>query len=104
MLPAFEPLWDRVVVAEDARPEKTPGGIFVPETAHQEPVKWGEVIAVGRGHLLEDGSVVPLGVKPGDRVAFNTHFTGGAKLSLPGFGQVYVMKEGDILGRVPRQT
>ncbi len=65
----FRPLHDRVVVRRIENEEKTAGGIIIPDTAQEKPSE-GEVIAAGAGARGEDGKVVPLDVKAGDRVLF----------------------------------
>ena len=63
----LHPLHDRVIVKRLESETKTPGGIVIPDTAKEKPMK-GEVIAVGKGQILKDGSVRPLDVKVGDKV------------------------------------
>ncbi len=90
----FRPLHDRVVgrrVEEDA---KTAGGIIIPDTAKEKPQQ-GEVIAVGPGARDEQGKVVPLDVKAGDRVLFAKW--GGTEVKIDG-EDLLIMKESDILG------
>ena len=65
----FRPLHDRVVVRRIEGQEKTAGGIIIPDTAKEKPQE-GEVIAVGPGGRDEAGKLVPLDVKPGDRILF----------------------------------
>ena len=65
----FRPLHDRVVVKRVAEEEKTKGGIIIPDTAKEKPME-GEVVAVGPGGRDEAGKLVPIDVKPGDRVLF----------------------------------
>lgn len=64
---AIRPLGDRILVKSLESEEKTAGGIILPDTAKEKPQK-GEVIAVGSGKLLEDGTVKPLEVKVGDKI------------------------------------
>ena len=66
---SFRPLHDRVVVRRVESEEKTAGGIIIPDTAKEKPSE-GEVISVGSGARDESGKLVPLDVKPGDRVLF----------------------------------
>ncbi len=90
----FRPLHDRVLVKRIETEEKTTGGIIIPDTAKEKPVE-GEVVAVGSGTRNETGSLVPLDVKPGDRVLFGKWSGTEVKLS----GQDYlIMKESDIMG------
>ena len=66
----IQPLHDLVIVRREAEERKTAGGIVLPELSAGKPDR-GEVVAVGNGRLLVDGTVVPLGVKPGDKIIFN---------------------------------
>jgi len=66
---AVQPLGDRILVRLLEEEEKSPGGIILPDTAKEKPQE-GKVLAVGKGRLLEDGSVKPLEVKVGDTVLF----------------------------------
>jgi chaperonin GroES len=68
----MRPLHDRVVVKRMEEERTSPGGIVIPDTAAEKPIK-GEVIAAGRGKLLENGDVRPLDVKVGDRVLFGKY-------------------------------
>ena len=66
---AIQPLGDRVLVKLMEEEEKSPGGIILPDTAKEKPQE-GKVVAVGKGRLLEDGTVRPLEIKVGDTVLF----------------------------------
>ncbi len=66
---AIHPLWDRILVKHLEQEEKSPGGIILPDTAKEKPQE-GKVLAVGKGRILEDGTVKPLEVKVGDTVLF----------------------------------
>ena len=66
---AIQPLGDRIVVKHLDQEEKSPGGIILPDTAKEKPQE-GKVMAIGKGKLLEDGSVKPLEIKVGDKVLF----------------------------------
>ena len=66
------PLHDRVIVKRVEEEEKTKGGIIIPDTAKEKPAE-GEVIAVGKGKVLDNGQQVPLEVKKGDRVLFSKY-------------------------------
>jgi chaperonin GroES len=68
----FAPLHDRILVRRVEEQETTRGGIIIPETAKEKPQE-GEILAVGRGKIKEDGKVIPLDVKPGDRVLFGKY-------------------------------
>ncbi|MCT6855484.1 MULTISPECIES: co-chaperone GroES [Bombella] len=92
----FRPLHDRVVVRRLDGEEKTAGGIIIPETAKEKPME-GEVLAVGSGARNEQGQVVPLDVKVGDRVLFGKW--SGTEVKVNG-EDLLIMKESDILGVV----
>ena len=90
----FRPLHDRVVVRRVEEDTKTAGGIIIPDTAKEKPVQ-GEVVAVGPGARDEQGKVVPLDVKAGDRVLFGKW--SGTEVKIDG-EDLLIMKESDILG------
>jgi chaperonin GroES len=90
----FRPLHDRVVVKRVEEDTKTKGGIIIPDTAKEKPQQ-GEVVAVGPGARDEAGKVVPLDVKPGDRVLFGKW--SGTEVKIDG-EDLLIMKESDILG------
>jgi chaperonin GroES len=90
----FRPLHDRVVVKRIDAEEKTAGGIIIPDTAKEKPQQ-GEIVAVGPGALDEKGGLVPLDVKPGDRVLFGKW--SGTEVKIDG-EELLIMKESDILG------
>ena len=90
----FKPLYDRVLVERLESEEKTSGGIIIPDTAKEKPME-GLVIAVGNGTRSEKGDIVPLQVKPGDKVLFGKW--SGNEIKLDGKDYL-VMKESDIMG------
>jgi chaperonin GroES len=90
----FRPLHDRVLVRRIEAEEKTPGGIIIPDTAKEKPVE-GEVLAVGAGARDENGRIVPLDVKVGDRVLFGKW--AGTDVIIDGQDRL-ILKEADILG------
>ena len=92
----FRPLHDRVVVRRIEAEEKTAGGIIIPDTAKEKPME-GEVIAVGPGARDEQGKLVPLDVKSGDRILFGKW--SGTEVKLDG-EDLLIMKESDIMGIV----
>lgn len=96
----FRPLHDRVLVRRIEQEEKTAGGIIIPDTAKEKPME-GEVIAVGSGTRLEDGKIIPLDVKVGDRVLFGKW--SGTEVKF-GSEEYLVMKESDIMGIVDSKT
>lgn len=90
----FRPLHDRVLVRRASNDEKTSGGIILPESAQEKPME-GEVIAVGNGHINDNGEVRPLDVKTGDRIIFSKW--AGTEIKIDG-EDLMVMKESDIIG------
>ena len=90
----FRPLHDRVVLRRLTAEEKTAGGIIIPDTAQEKPTE-AEVIAVGPGARNEQGQVVPLEVKPGDKVLFGKWSGTEVKLNNE---ELLIVKESDILG------
>jgi len=90
----IRPLHDRVIIRRLEEDRKTPGGIVIPDTAAEKPMK-GEVVAAGPGKLSEDGKVRPLDVKPGDQVLFGKY--SGTEVKMNGQDLV-VMREDDIMG------
>ena len=90
----FRPLHDRVVVRRIEAEEKTKGGIIIPDTAQEKPME-GEIVAVGPGARDETGKVVPLDVKPGDRILFGKW--SGSEIKLDG-EDLLIMTESDIMG------
>ena len=91
---SFRPLHDRVVVRRLTAEEKTAGGIIIPDTAKEKPME-GEVIAVGPGARNEQGQLVPLDVKAGDKILFGKW--SGTEVKLDG-EELLIMKESDIMG------
>jgi chaperonin GroES len=92
----FRPLHDRVVVRRITAEEKTAGGIIIPDTAKEKPQE-GEVVSVGPGARNEQGQIVALDVKAGDRVLFGKW--SGTEVKIAG-EELLVMKESDIIGIV----
>ncbi len=92
----FRPLHDRVVVRRITAEEKTKGGIIIPDTAQEKPME-GEIVAVGPGSRNEQGVVVALDVKAGDRILFGKW--SGTEVKLDG-QELLIMKESDIMGVV----
>ena len=91
---SVRPLHDRILVRRTQEEEKTAGGLFIPDTAKEKPQK-GEIVAAGKGRVTEDGKILPLEVKIGDKVLFGKY--AGTELKLD--GQEYLMmREEDILG------
>ena len=92
----FRPLHDRVVVKRVEEDTKTKGGIIIPDTAQEKPMQ-GEIIAVGPGARDENGKIVALDVKKGDRVLFGKW--SGTEVKIDGT-EYLIMKESDIMGIV----
>ena len=92
----FRPLHDRVLVRRIDAQAKTAGGIIIPDTAQEKPQE-GEIVSAGTGARSEDGTIVPLDVKAGDRVLFGKW--SGAEVKIAG-EDLIIMKESDILGIV----
>jgi len=88
------PLHDRILVRRMAEEEKTQGGIIIPDTAKEKPQR-GEVMATGKGRIMEDGKVLPLEVKIGDKVLFSKY--SGTELKLDG-KEFLMIREEDVLG------
>ncbi len=92
----FRPLHDRVVVRRLEQDSKTAGGIIIPDTAKEKPQE-GEIVAVGPGARNEQGQLVALDVKAGDRVLFGKW--SGTEVKIDG-EELLIMKESDIMGVV----
>ena len=90
----IRPLQDRVIVKRLEEEEKTKGGIIIPDTAKEKPQE-GKVVAVGKGKVTEDGKVIPLDVKAGDRILFGKY--SGTEIEIDGEEHL-IMREEDILG------
>jgi chaperonin GroES len=90
----FRPLHDRVVVERIDAEERSSGGIIIPDTAKEKPSQ-GAVIAVGPGGRDENGKLIPIDVKPGDRVLFGKW--SGTEVKIDGV-EYLIMKESDIMG------
>lgn len=90
----FRPLHDRVLVKRVESETKTAGGIIIPDTAQEKPMQ-GEVLAVGAGHVNDEGKVRPLDVKKGNRVLFGKW--SGTEVKING-EDLLIMKESDIMG------
>jgi chaperonin GroES len=89
----IRPLHDRVIVKREEDERKSPGGIVIPDTATEKPMK-GRVLAVGKGKILESGEIRPLDVKIGDKVLFGKY--SGTEVKMDG-DDVLVMREEDIM-------
>ncbi len=96
----IRPLQDRIIVKRIEEEEKTKGGIIIPDTAKEKPME-GEVIAVGSGKVLENGTKQAPEVKKGDRVLFGKY--SGTEVKIDGVEHL-IMREDDILGIIERIT
>jgi chaperonin GroES len=92
----IRPLHDRVLVRRVEEDQKTAGGIIIPDTAKEKPSQ-GKVLAVGPGARGEDGKLVPLDVKKGDKILFGKW--SGSEVRVDG-EDLLIMKESDIMGIV----
>jgi chaperonin GroES len=90
----IRPLQDRVIVKRLEEEEKTKGGIIIPDTAKEKPQE-GKVIGVGKGKMTEDGKLIPLDVKVGDKILFGKY--SGTEIKIDGEEHL-IMREEDILG------
>lgn len=90
----IRPLQDRVIVKRLVEEEKTKGGIIIPDSAKEKPQE-GKVIAVGKGKVGDDGKLIPLDIKAGDRILFGKY--SGTEVKLDGEEHL-IMREDDILG------
>jgi chaperonin GroES len=90
----IRPLYDRIVVKRIEEQETVRGGIIIPDSAKEKPQE-GEVVAVGNGKRLENGTMVPLDVKVGDRILFGKY--SGSDIKLDG-DEYMIMREDEVLG------
>jgi chaperonin GroES len=90
----IRPLHDRVLVKRIEPKEEMRGGIIIPDTAKEKPQE-GEVVAVGDGKVLEDGKVLPMNVKAGDKILFGKYSGTDVKIDDEDY---LIMREDDILG------
>jgi chaperonin GroES len=89
----LRPLHDRVIIKRLEAETKSAGGIVIPDSATEKPIK-GEVVAVGTGKILEDGKVRPIGVKAGEKVLFGKY--SGTEVKVDG-EELLVMREEDLM-------
>jgi len=90
----IRPLYDRIVVKRVEQKEQMQGGLYIPDSAKEKPQE-GEVVAVGKGKRLENGSLVPLDVQAGDRILFGKYSGSDIKMD----GEEYlIMREDEVLG------
>jgi len=90
----IRPLHDRIVVKRIEEEESKVGGLFIPDSAKEKPQQ-GEVVAIGNGKRNDEGKLIPLDVKPGDRILFGKYSGSDIRLD----GQEYlIMREDEVLG------
>jgi chaperonin GroES len=89
----MRPLHDRVIVKREAEERKSPGGIVIPDTAAEKPI-FGKVLAIGKGKVLENGTVRALDVKVGDKILFGKY--SGTEVKMDG-DELVVMREEDVM-------
>ena len=89
----IRPLHDRVIVEREEEERTSAGGIVIPDTATEKPIR-GKVVATGNGKILDDGSVRPLDVKKGDKVLFGKY--SGTEIKIDG-DELLVMREDDLM-------
>lgn len=94
----IRPLHDKILVKRLQEEEKTKGGIIIPDTAKEKPME-GEVVSVGKGRVTEEGKVVALDVKAGDRILFSKY--AGTEVKIEG-AEYLIMREEDILGIIEK--
>lgn len=96
----IQPLYDRIVVKRMEEKQQMQGGLHIPDSAQEKPQE-ADVIAVGKGKRLEDGKIVPLDVKAGDRVLLGKY--SGSEIKLD--GQEYlIVREDEVLGVLEGST
>jgi chaperonin GroES len=88
------PLHDRILVRRMTEEAKTAGGIIIPDSAKEKPQR-GEIVAAGKGRISDDGKILPLEVKIGDKILFGKY--SGTELKLNG-EELLMMREEDVLG------
>ena len=96
MASSIRPLNDRIIVKRVEEQEQMRGGLYIPDTAKEKPQE-GEVLAVGNGKLLENGTRISIDLKPGDRVLFGKY--AGTEIKLDG-EELLILREDDVLGVV----
>ncbi|MEX0733140.1 MAG: co-chaperone GroES [Steroidobacteraceae bacterium] len=94
----IRPLHDRVIVKREDEERKSPGGIVIPDTAAEKPIR-GKIVAVGKGKILENGNVRPLDLKVGDKILFGKY--GGTEVKVDG-DELLVMREEDVMAVIEK--
>jgi len=91
---SLRPLSDRILVERVEEDAKTKGGIIIPDTAKEKPAE-GKIIATGKGRMGEDGKLLPMDVKVGDRILFSKY--GGTEIKIEGIDYL-ILRQDDVLG------
>lgn len=91
---SLRPLQDRILVERSEESQTTKGGIIIPDTAKEKPAE-GKVIATGNGRVAEDGKLIPMDLKVGDRILFSKY--GGTEVKIDG-NDYLIMRQDDVLG------
>jgi chaperonin GroES len=91
---SIKPLHDRVVIERLEEELMSAGGIVIPDSAKEKPMR-GKVVSIGPGKMLDNGNIIPLGVKAGDEVLFGKY--SGTEIKIEG-KELVVMREDDIMG------
>jgi chaperonin GroES len=94
----IRPLHDRIIVKRKEEEQTSPGGIVLPDTAKEKPVR-GEVVAVGKGKMLDNGDQRPVDVRPGDEVLFGKY--AGTEVTVDD-EELLVMREDDIMAIIEK--
>ncbi len=94
----IRPLHDRVIVKREDEERKSPGGIVIPDTAAEKPIR-GKIVAVGKGKILENGNVRPLDLKVGDKILFGKY--GGTEVKVDG-EELLVLREEDVMAVIEK--
>lgn len=96
----IRPLHDRIIVKRQKEEQTSPGGIVIPDAAKEKPIR-GEVIAVGKGKMLDNGDQRPVDVKPGDEVLFGKY--AGTEIKIDD-EELLVMREDDIMAIIEKSS
>ena len=91
---SLRPLSDRILVERVEEDAKTKGGIIIPDTAKEKPAE-GKIVATGNGRIGEDGKLLPMDIKVGDRVLFSKY--GGTDIKIEGIDYL-ILRQDDVLG------
>lgn len=92
----IQPLADRVVVKPSPAEEKTASGIIIPDTAKEKPQE-GEIVAVGKGRITDDGKEIPLELKVGDKILYGKY--SGTEITIDGI-EYLIMRESDVYAKI----